>query len=211
MNKALLVGALVAVTILVMAAVGVVYFSDRLTDPEDPLAVSGDLTVSIDEFPHPTAVAPTPTIRPTPHGHDPDSQPARLGVLYNTLPARGDIDLDTDGNQLRVSFDQLDELPIVGIPSNDGWHIHIPSCRHVGTYPAVRYVIGLPVRNGTLAGVTINGFPQRGAFIDTPGRGGTGPALIGPEDDRLAVYITDRQVLCEANANQEMTIHGSEQ
>lgn len=204
MDRTLVVGVLSGVFVGIVLIVLLVAFSDRLTDADTPIRIGGHVTASVDEFPHPTSVPP-PTIRPTPHGHDPDSQPARLGVLYNS---RADgITTDTSGARLIASYSMLDQLPVAGTPSNDGWIIHIPSCRHIGTYPMVRYVIGIPVRDGALMGVTIAGEQVLDEFITTSGDGGA-PVVIGPESDPLWVYISRNQLSCEVVANQEMVAYG---
>ena len=142
-----------------------------------------------------------PTVPPTPHGHDPDTERVRLARHYDTISG-----LATNRYQImdRGFPFVYNEFTVAATISNDGWHIVFPECIQTAGYPWTRYAFGWPERLGGLIEINIGGINQISAFVQQQNAQFAPLTLTGGvTDDPLEVWVGVDRFDCRVLAGQQ--------
>ena len=174
------------------------------TTAEDRFYTASNITVigagtSEDDPIYVSSVSAQPTIPPTPHGHDPNTERARLAHHYDTIDgfANASYQIDTDGNPFVYA-----DFDIAGSVSNDGWHLTFPACVQTTGYPWTRYAFGWPARLDALVEINVGGLNQINAFVEQESSPGT-PFTLGEADDLLEVWVGVDRFDCRVLAGKQ--------
>ena len=221
-TKTIALVVLAIVVVLIAAAIFWNYAIKDVTDPDNPVQLGGSLIdrgdaadnrVFVDSVTQVTGPGTSednplyvqvlgevpPTIPPTPHGHDPDTERVRLARHYDTIEGFADARYQIRDRGFPFVYN---EFTVAATVSNDGWHIVFPECVQTAGYPWTRYAFGWPERLGGLIEINIGGLNQINSFVEQQ-NAQFAPLTLGDTDDPLEVWVGIDRFDCRVLAGQQ--------